>query len=160
MRKRIIETGQPAGSGSDPGELDLPAIATALVTSEAPDHPVQNAFDGSSGPMASRWIAATPGEQTLILQFDSPQLIRRVDLEVREDDATRTQELALSVSADGGHTYRELLRQEYNFSPPSTVCERESWSTTAPGTTHLRLWIKPDKGGRACRATVTALRIW
>ena len=160
MRKQIIRQGQPAASGRDPGEVDLPVVATALVTSEAPDHPVENAFDGSAGPSASRWIAATPGEQTLILQFDAPQLIRRVHLEVQEDETPRTQELALSVSSDGGQTYRELVRQEYNFSPPHTVCEREDWSITAPGTTHLRLWIKPDKGGRPSRATVTALRIW
>jgi hypothetical protein len=160
MRKRIIDQSHPAPTAREPGELDLTAIATALVTSEAPDHPVENAFDGTAGAGGSRWLAAAPGEQTLILQFDAPQLIRRIHLEVQEHDAARTQELAVSVSSDGGRAYRELFRQEYNFSPPHTTCEREDWSTTAAGTTHLRLSIKPDKGGGPCRATVTSLRVW
>ena len=133
MRKRIIEQSDPATTGREPGELDLAAIATALVTSEAPDHPVEDAFDGTAGPGASRWVAATPGEQALILQFDAPQLIRRIHLEVQEHEASRTQELAVSVSSDGGRAYRELFRQEYNFSPPHTTCEREDWSSPWPG---------------------------
>jgi len=27
----------------------------------------------------------------------------------------------------------------------------------AEGVTHLQLWMKPDKGGKSCRATLTAL---
>jgi hypothetical protein len=65
--------------------------------------------------------------------------------------------LHLSTSCDGGQTYRELLRQEYNFSPPGTTFEREQWALTAGGVTHLRLGIKPDKGGTPCRATLTSL---
>jgi hypothetical protein len=160
MRKRLIEQAQAAAPGRDPDELDLVSIATVLVTSEAPDHPVEGAFDGTAGPSASRWVAATPGEQTLILQFDAPQLIRRIHLEIQEHEAPRTQEVTLSASSDGGQTYRELVRQEYNFSPPHTTVEREDWSTPAPGTTHLRLHIKPDKGSRSCRASVTSLRVW
>jgi hypothetical protein len=69
----------------------------------------------------------------------------------------RTQELHLSTSCDGGQTYRELLRQEYNFSPPGTTFERERWTVTAAGVTHLRLVIRPDKGDKPCRATLTSL---
>ena len=50
-----------------------------------------------------------------------------------------------------------MLRQEYNFSPPGTTFEREDWAVTAAGVTHLRLQIKPDKGGKPCRATLTSL---
>jgi hypothetical protein len=63
----------------------------------------------------------------------------------------------LAASCDGGRTYRELLRQEYNFSPPGTTFEREDWSVKAEGVTHLRLSIRPDKGGKPCRATITSL---
>ena len=64
----------------------------------------------------------------------------------------------MSVSNDGGHTYRELVRQEYNFSPGTTL-EREEWTIRADGVSHLRLTIKPDKGGRPCRATLTTLAL-
>ena len=114
-------------------------MATVLVTSEAPEHPVDHAFDAHRGPGGSRWVAGEPGEQALILAFDAPQAIRRVVLEVEEPEVARTQELQLAVSSDGGTTYREVLRQEYNFSPPGTTFEREDWAVTAEGVTHLRL---------------------
>ena len=158
MRKRILKSNQ-APSAPLPGELDVVAIATVLVTSETADHPVENAFDARRGPGGSRWVAETPGEQTLILAFDTPQTIQQVLLEVEENQVSRTQELQLAISLDGGRTYRELLRQEYNFSPPGTTFEREEWLVAAEGVTHLRLWIKPDKGNRHGRASLTSLSL-
>jgi hypothetical protein len=156
LRKQLILN--PAlESAPTPGEIDVAAVATVLVTSESPDHPVDHAFDGRRGPGASRWIAGETGEQELILAFDTPQTIRQIGLEVEETEVARTQELHLSTSCDGGQTYRELLRQEYNFSPPGTTFEREQWAVTAEGLTHLRLVIRPDKGGKPCRATLTSL---
>src|SRR6516165_1589030 len=104
--------------------IDIAAVATVLVTSEEPDHPIDHAFDDRRGPGGSRWIAGEPGEQTVILAFDSPQAIHRVALEVEEPEEVRTQELQLEISTDGGRTYREVLRQEYNFSPTGTTYER------------------------------------
>ena len=78
-------------------------------------------------------------------------------MEVEELEVSRTRELRLSVSHDGGQTYREMRRQEYTFSPPGTTFERENWAVLAEGVTHLQLWMKPDKGGKSCRATLTAL---
>jgi hypothetical protein len=158
MRKQILKS-DPATSLPVPGELDVAALATVAVTSEAADHPVENAFDHRRGPGGSRWVAATPGEQTLILAFDAPQNIRQVSLEVEENHDSRTQELQLAVSYDGGNTYRELLRQEFNFSPSGTTFEREEWTVAAEKVTHLRLCIKPDKGGRHCRASLTTLSL-
>ena len=93
----------------------------------------------------------------MILAFDAPQTIRQIILAVEETEVARTQELQLAVSNDGGQTHRELVRQEFNFSPPGTTFERELWAVTAEGVTHLRLQIKPDKGGKPCRATITSL---
>jgi len=158
MRKQILTPG-PAVSSTPRGELDVAAIATVLVTSEMAAHPVENAFDGRRGPAGSRWVAETGGEQTLILAFDSPQAIRTVSLEIEETGESRTQELQLAVSCDAGETYRELLRQEFHFAPPGTTFEREEWTVGIEGVTHLRLQIRPDKGGRPCRASVTALAL-
>src|SRR5262245_14260026 len=159
LRKQILK-GPPAVPVPVPGEIEVAAVATVLVTSESPGHPVDHAFDGRRGPGASRWIAGETGEQELILAFDAPQTIRQVGLEVEEPEIARTQELHLSTSCDGGQTYRELLRQEYNFSPPGTTFERERWAVTAERVTHLRLAIRPDKGGKPGRATLTSLTLW
>ena len=92
----------------------------------------------------------------MILVFDTPQTITRVGVEVEEVAVSRTQELSVSVSDDGGRTYRNLVRQEFNFSPPGTTFEREVWSVAAARATH-RLEIKPDKAGRIGLATLTSL---
>src|SRR3954451_20019836 len=136
LRKQIINE-NPKTQAPMPGEIDVAAVATVLVTSEDPAHAVDHAFDDRRGPGGSRWVAGAPGEQVLILAFDAPQAIRRVVLEVEETGVARTQELQLSVSSDGGQTYRELLRQEFNFSPPGTTFEREDWAVTAEAVTHL-----------------------
>ena len=156
LRKRIIEEAATK-LATVPEGIDIAAIATVLVTSEAPEHPVDRAFDGMRGPGASRWVAGEPGEQAITLAFDTPATLRRVLLEVEEPDVARTQELQLAVSCDGGKSYRELVRQEFNFSPPGTTFEREDWAVTAEGVTHLRLVMRPDKGGKPCRATLTSL---
>ena len=142
------------------GQIDVADVAIVLVTSEDPDHPVDHAFDSDSGQGGSRWVAGGPGEQVLILAFDAPQSIRRVLLEVEEREVARTQEIQLACSGDVGRTYRELVRQEYNFSPPGTTFEREDWTVATEAVTHLRLQIKPDKGGKSCRATITSLTLW
>ena len=158
LRKQIINV-SPASPVPLPGRIDVAAVATVLVTSEDPDHPVDHAFDALQVPVGTRWVAGEPGEQVLILAFDAPQAIRRVVLEIEDREVARTQELQLAVSGDGGQTYRELLRQEYNFSPPGTTFEREDWAVAAENVTHLRLVIKPDKGGKPCRATITTLAL-
>jgi len=156
LRKQIL--GRPPTIPSRlPGEKDIAALATVSVTSEAADHPVDNVFDGRRGPGGTRWLAADPGEQMLVLAFDAPQAIRTISLEVEERDASRTQELHLALSQDGGQTYGEVVRQEYNFAPPGTTFEREQWSVNAHGITHVQLVIKPDKSSRPCRATLTSL---
>ena len=159
MRKQILGQTSPTIPTSVPGELNIDAIATALVTSETPDHPIEHAFDDSRGPGGTFWLASADGEQTVTLAFDAPQALRGVHLEIEEQQVSRTQELQLAISQDGGKTYREILRQEYNFSPPGTVFEREDWTVGADGVTHLRLWIKPDKSGHPCRASITSFAV-
>ena len=158
LRKHLLAAAPPAGvSSSD--EKAIAAIATIWVTSEAADAPIDHVFDQRRGPGGSRWVAAEPGEQRLILAFDTPQTLRTISLEVEEVEVSRTQVLHLSVSCDGGQTYRELRRQEYTFSPPGTTYEREVWAVTVEGATHLQLVITPDKGGIPCRATLTSLAL-
>lgn len=160
LRKHIGSTPPQATTvGSEAGSMHIPEVATVLVTSESGDHPVDHLFDGRNGPGGTRWVAGADGEQTIILAFDAPQTIREVGLETEEPYASRTQVLTLSLSQDGGRTYREIVRQEFNFSPPGTAFEREVWSVPASRVTHLRIVIQPDKGGAPRRATLTSLII-
>ena len=73
LRKQIIKT-----LVATAGEINIADVATVLVTSEDPEHPVDYTFDGNGGRGGTRWIASESGEQTLILAFDSPQTIRHV----------------------------------------------------------------------------------
>jgi len=156
LRKHIVKA-PPSHAVPQPGEIDIAATAIVQVTSENPMHPIDHVFDHQRGKGGSRWVAEEPGEQTLLLVFDTPQTIHRIILEIEEWEVSRTQELCLSVSHDGGQTYLELRRQEYHFSPPGTTFEQEDWAVLAEGVTHLQLWMKPDKGGKLCRATLTSL---
>jgi hypothetical protein len=158
LRKHLL-TAQPLASGSQSGAKEIAAIAAVWVTSEAADAPIDHAFDHQGGPGGSRWVAAGPGEQRLILAFDTPQTLHTISLQVEEPEVSRTQVLLLSISRDGGQTYQELRRQEYTFSPPGTTFEHEEWAVTVEGVTHLQLVITPDKGGAPYRATLTSLAL-
>jgi hypothetical protein len=85
LRKQILTTHQTM-SGRGVAEKDIAAVATVLVSSEDPRHPIDYALDGLRGPWASRWIATPPGEQTLILAFDTPRTIRKILVEVEEPE--------------------------------------------------------------------------
>jgi len=156
LRKEIL--GPVTSEPADAATLDVSALARVLVTSEERDHPVELAFDGTGGPGGTRWIAAEGGDQSLILAFDRPQTIRAIRVEMEEPDVVRTQELQVAVSTDGGTSYREIVRQEYNFSPGTTF-ERERWVLPEESLTHLRLVIRPDKGGVTGRASLTTLAL-
>jgi len=160
IRKRIVRDACPPPLlDTELPALDIPTIATVIITSEEADHPIEHVFDGQRGPGTSRWRAAVPGEQCLIINFDMPQTLHQLVLDVEEPDVTRTQELLISVSSDGGRTYRDVVRQEYNFSPPGTTYERETWALNTDRVTHLAIRITPDKGGRAGLATLTSVML-
>jgi hypothetical protein len=156
LRKHIVKA-PPSLPIPELGEIDIAVTAIVLVTSEDPAHPIEHIFDHHRGLGGSRWVAAEPGEQTLVLAFDAPQTLYQIIVEIEERDVCRTQERLLSVSHNGGQTYREVRRQDYTFSPPGTTFEREAWVVMAEGVTHLHLWLKPDKGGKPCLGTLTAL---
>jgi hypothetical protein len=117
LRKRQLTADGPAGA-SVAGELDIVSCATIAFTSENPAHPVEHLLDGSSGPGATRWTGARADTiEEILVEFDQPQILSRLVYEVEEATRERTQEVRVEVSADGGRTYRQILVQEYNFSP-------------------------------------------
>jgi len=157
IRKRIVRDACLPPLDTDLPALDIPLIATVTITSEEVDHPIEHVFDGQRGSGTSRWRASQPGEQCLIINFDMPQTLHQLVLDIEEIDTARTQALLISVSLDGGHTYRDVVRQEYNFSPPGTTYERETWALNIDRVTHLAIRITPDKGRHAGLATLTSV---
>jgi hypothetical protein len=70
----------------------------------------------------------------------------------------RTQEFVLVSSNDGGVSYRDVVRQQYNFSMRSPR-EEENYFVHLNGVTDLKLTIVPDISGGDARATLQSLRI-
>jgi hypothetical protein len=54
-----------------------------------------------------------------LLIFDEPQRLRRILLVFEENETKRTQEFVLRWSPDGGRSFQEIVRQQWNFSPPN-----------------------------------------
>ena len=95
----------------------------------------------------------------IVLEFDRPQTISRLVYEVEEPARERTQEVRVEVSEDGGRSYRQIVVQEYNFSPGGATYQREELRFHLRGVTHLRLTIVPHNSGSGT-ATLTALRLF
>ena len=136
--------------------LNLDSLAQVEVTSEDSAHPVECGLlpKGEGG-----WRAAQSGPQTLRLVFDRPQRIRHLHLEFHENEFARTQQFVVRWSSDGGRCYREIVRQQYNFSPPGTTDEREDYAVDLEGVTTLELSIVPDINGGNARASLAELRV-
>ena len=156
MRKRISDQDPHNVAPVDQSWLDLQRLAQVEVTSEDAAYPIEAALLPSAGP---GWRAAQAGEQTIRLLFDELQRIRHIQLLFHEDQQARTQEFVLRWSPDGGRSYREILRQQYTFSPPGMTREREDYAVDLAGMTALELGIVPDISGGDARASVAQLRI-
>ena len=77
----------------------------------------------------------------------------------QEDEQQRTQEFLLRWSSDGGRTYREIVRQQYNFSPPDNTRESEDLEVDLVGLTVLEISITADISGGDARASIAELRL-
>lgn len=153
MRKSII--GEKSGAAREVGSwLDLATLAEAELTSEDPAHPLEAALQGVRG----GWRAATAGEQTIHLRFDQPLRLSGVLLVFREENAFRSQEFLLRWAGEDG-SYHDIVRQQFNFSPPNTVLEREEYTLDLSGVRALELKIDPDRSGGGARASLEEFRV-
>lgn len=156
MRKRIIAPGPGEAAAAEPDWMDLESLAQVEITSEEVGYPIESALIPRMG---SGWRAAQPGEQMIRLRFDEPLRLERVRLVFHEDEQERTQEFVLQWSPDGGQSYREIVRQQYNFSPPEAARELEDYDVDLDGVTALELKIVPDISGGSARASLAQLRV-
>ena len=74
-----------------------------------------------------------------------------------EHSQARTQEFAVRASTGDGQ--REIVRQQFTFSPPGTTIEREEYTTNLDGVLQLELAIIPAIDGGNAVATLREWRI-
>jgi len=156
MRKQILGSGPAQTSASSQRWLDLAEIARVEITSEDAAHPIEMALSPEA---ESGWRAGQPGKQTIRFIFDQPQRLRRIRLHFEESAHPRTQEFVLRWSADGGRSFREIVRQQWNFSPPATTAEDEDYQVDLSDVTVLELNITPDISGGDARASLRQMSI-
>ena len=156
MRKRIIPATSQVAPHLDDGWLDLDIAAKVEVSSEEKDYPVESAL--VSGERRG-WRAADSGTQTIRLIFDEPQKLTRISLVFEESETERTQEFVLRWSPDGGRSFREIVRQQWTFSPPNTTRETEEYHVQLSDVTVLELVIVPDISRGTARASLKSLRL-
>jgi hypothetical protein len=156
MRKRVITSVSQHAPVSSQAWLDVESAAVVEVTSEDTTYPIESALLLGE---KRGWRAAKPGTQTIRLIFDKPQNLRRIWLVFDETETRRTQEFLLRWSADTEHSFREIVRQQWNFSPPETVREVEDYAVELSEVRVLELIIVPDKSGGEARASLESLRL-
>jgi len=156
MRKRIITPVQQKTESSDLEWLNMEGLAEVEITSEDAAHPIESAL---LPVRSSGWRAAGPGKQTIRLLFDYPQRLQRIWLNFLEPHTERTQEYVLRWSSDGGQSFREIVRQQWNFSPQGATSETEDLHVELPAVTVLELTIIPDISGGNAVASLAQLRL-
>jgi hypothetical protein len=138
MRKRPITPSPQGTPAHDDDWLNLDRLAVVEVTSEDKDYPVESAL--VAGEMRG-WRASDSGTQTIRLIFDQPQRLTRIALVFEEIETTRTQEFVLRWSSDGGRSFREIVHQQWNFSPPETKHEVEEFQVALSDVIVLELIV-------------------
>jgi hypothetical protein len=155
MRKRISSQPWRESQLANTSWLDLEALARVEVTSEDAAHPIESALltVGAIG-----WRAESPGEQTVRLLFDAPQRLRRIRLLFREEKEARTQEFVLRWSPTAESSWRDVVRQQYHFSPSGATAEIEEYQVELEDVAALELTIIPNLSGGSY-ASLAQLRL-
>ncbi|WP_429885485.1 carbohydrate-binding protein [Geoalkalibacter halelectricus] len=152
MRKRVLDEGAAGRTPfHDENWLDLEQLAEVEITSEDAAHPIENALlVGAAG----GWKAGAPGVQKIRLLFSEPQPLRRILLEFQEAERERNQEFVLRWSPDVEGGWREIVRQQFGFSPGGATREIEDYRVEISAARMLELEIDPDRGAGSAYASL------
>lgn len=105
------------------------------------------------------WSADCPGEQMIEIRFHYPMPVRRMRVVSSEIERSRTQEMTIWASLDRGERHRQVLRQQFNFSPNGATEEVEEYRLQLEGVSAIQLRIVPSIDGQRAVARVTELRV-
>ncbi len=160
MRKQVVGVSRFGTRGCN-GQawLDMETLASVELTSENPAFPIEDALVDHDGTQHARrgWSAGEVGQQTITLRFDEPQKISRVRVRFVEAENQRDQEFVLRYAI--GNEMREIVRQQWTFSPGSSTEEVEEFTVDLNGVNMIELMIDPDRGKNHIRATLAELRV-
>jgi hypothetical protein len=156
MQKEITNQVLAQEAPIAPDWLDLEQLARVELTSEDEENPFEAALTALAG---AGWRASRPGEQTIRLLFHKPQTINQIQLLFREETQARAQEFLLRWLPAGEETYQEIVRQQYNFSPPHTTTQVEVYTVALNQVRALELSINPDQTNHGAYATLAQLRL-
>jgi hypothetical protein len=157
MRKHVLNQVPPPSDAPDGHQwLNLQELAEVEVTSEAEGYPVESAFNFGAGP---GWRAASQGKQRIRLTFDKPQSIQRMHLRFHEPEVTRTQEFTARWSGGRNEPLKEIVRQQWNFSPDGSTTESEDYVVDLNTVSILELTIDPDQGAGKAIASLAEWRV-
>ena len=115
MRKRIVGE-RPGPIDKIDGWMNLGELVAVWVTSEVPEFPIEGAvaLNGQAG-----WRAA--GVQIIRLLVNRPVSLQHIQLRFDEPDRERLQEFTLRWSSAREGAAREIVRQQWNFSPAGST---------------------------------------
>lgn len=136
--------------------MNIDTLAEVEMTSEDTSFPIESVLLPGRD---SGWRAATSGEQTIRVCFEEPLSIKRIWLNFVESDIERVQEYVLRWSADGGKSWHEIVRQQWNFSPSGSTQETQNLQVELNHLNLLELIITPDISGGNSLASLAQLRL-
>ena len=140
MRKSIVSPSAVAAPPISELWRDLERIARVEISSEDEQFPIEHALGKK---VTTGWKAATTGPQLIRLHFDEPLNIKRLQLHFVDKAAERSQEFA--VYAGSGAELKEVVRQQWSFSPNGSTEEVEDYTVNLSGITTLEVRIDPDR---------------
>jgi hypothetical protein len=136
MRKSVVEA-QPAEARTTEGWPDVEKLASVQVTSEDPAYPIESVFSNSGG-----WRAAR----------ESVCVSQKRRFPERSNSFLRS-------SGPGGQPFREIVRQQWNFSPDGSTEELEDYRVDLNRVAALELTIQPEITGGKAVATLASWRV-
>ena len=140
MRKSIVSPSAVTATPISDLWRDLERIARVEISSEDEQFPIEHALGKKA---TTGWRAAGTGPQLIRLHFDEPLNIKRLQLHFVDKTAERSQEFA--VFAGAGAELKEVVRQQWSFSPHGSTEEIEDYTVNLSGITTLELKIDPDR---------------
>lgn len=110
-------------------------------------------------PAPGAWTADTPGEQLIDIRFQHPTALRRIRIVSSEAERSRTQEMTVWASLLRGERHREVVRQQFNFSPRGATRQVEDYAVELNDVSSIQLRIVPSIDGAPATASIEELQI-
>ena len=104
-------------------------------------------------------LSSTSTRHTAYVILDRPRKLKLISLVFEEKKTSRTQEFAPRRSSDREGRLREIVCQQWNFSPPHTTTEVEEYRVELSDVSVLELTITPDIAGGMARAWLNSLAV-